>query len=199
MTYQAGDTSAQDIESLRLYTVSELRRIEDALAQYIRTEVALRAFSFAAYGGLVISQQRPFPDLGAGWEPITAYDASLIEPPKGIFVDQANGTLAVENPGVYLLTATVIFDHNETQQGRLTNLRLFDPFNAETGASFRVPTGRNTVATQISLAAPINFDENAVGNVFRLELGGGDTYTTVEMNSVLFGLSGVGEYRGSID
>lgn len=165
----------------------------------IEVNEALNAFAFAAYGAMNIATPQAFPSLGGAWQPIDNYDANVIAVPRTITTDLAAGTISFSIEGVYFVSFTLIFEHNSSNSGRLTNLRFFNVTDGvQVGTDFTVGTGRNAESTSITVASPIEIDPTNVGDAVRIEIGNGDTYTSMQLDSVLYGVIGAGEFRGTL-
>ena len=162
---------------------------------------AIAVFSFAAYGGLSYSgAPLSIGNFGAGWDdiadPIT--NTLTIANPRGVTPNLLNGTLTVDFEGVYLLTVSGSFSHNESQSGRITNLRLFNTATQTGGHGLQIGIGRNVGATNFSVVSLVEFPASSIGQPFVLQIGGGDVITDNEMNAYSYNLTGVGEFRGEL-
>jgi hypothetical protein len=161
---------------------------------------AIDAFTYAAYGGLTVDTPVAFNDLGLAWEPIEIYDDMIPDAPRGITPDILSGSLALEEMGVYFLSVSGTFEHDASQQGRLTYIRMWNIEKANmVGDPVVVATGRNAEATTISAATFMLGYVDTLNNKIQLQIGNGDTYTNVIWNFLTYSLHSIGEFRGTLE
>lgn len=119
-----------------------------------------------------------FSDLGAGW--LTLLFTADRVTPLGIVTNYTNNTFLFEFLGVYNFTYSGSFTHNELNAGRTTNLRVWNVDDAvQIGTDATIATARNIGATDFSFSLIFEVTDQIVDKEIRLEIGGGDTYTTV--------------------
>lgn len=90
-----------------------------------------------------------------------------------------------EIPGLYAITFNLAFEHNSSNSGRTTNIRLWNNTTSESAGVYPVGTGRNSEITNASIAflANITVQDVINRNNFRFQIGGGDSYSQVAANS----------------
>ncbi len=171
----------------------------DELTSYLTKDVAVQTFAFAGYGGMAMSAQTAFADLGATWDVVDVFDIVTPAIPRGITLNILESTFSFDNPGVYVFALSGAFEHDSSATGRTTNLRIYDvTTGAATGNGLIVPTGRNAEATTITATLFVEVLEANVGDAFRIEIGNGDTYITVSFNALDLSLWNIGEWRGAL-
>lgn len=159
---------------------------------YIQDAVDL--FVFAAYIRKAAPQNQPSSDLGLAWGDITS---PIIQPPdpRGI-QDESFGKLSFLYPGVYFVSIAGSFEHNEFNQGRKTYIRAYDyTNNIPTTGEFIIPTGRNQEATTINLSFLTEVTDVQVGEIAGFQIGNGDTYTSVVINSFSISIFNTGVWQ----
>ena len=160
---------------------------------------ALEVLAYAAYGGLYRSDVAPQGPLaiGAGWTTVE-FDASTVATPRGMTVDVANNTFAITLAGVYSLNFSIGLEHDESQQGREFNWRVWDTVDADQLFVRTIGTGRNQAVTTYAKHIQFELAEADVGHPLRIDVGGGSDYVIVEWQDAEISVSGVGEYRGTL-
>ncbi len=157
---------------------------------------AIQVFAFAAYGGMRMDAPTAFPDLGAAWQTLNVFDAANPSTPRGVSVNPATGEFAYEHEGLYVISLTGAFEHNSDNNGRITQLRIFDVTGgAALGSALDIPTGRNSEATSVASTFFIEIPAGNVNDVLRFEIGNGNAYTAVVFNALSFATWNVGEWR----
>ena len=152
-------------------------------------------FSAAAYGGIRQSTPVALPDIGAGWTTLTA-DSLSIATPRGVTQNLANNSLSFGYEGVWKVGVSFSISHDEAQGSRSTRIRVYNLTQATGGAETVIGVGRNTDATTFSAEILFEVSGPQVGNEFVVQLGGGETLSSVTENSFGFSLTMVGEFRG---
>lgn len=170
----------------------------DPHTQYVERQEAVDTFVLAAYGGVqaVLPIDGGPTSIGAAWTPLT-FDM-VVQPaiPKYFTVDAANGTLQAHFNGMYAVAITVAFEHNSSNSGRTTNIRVYNVTQGIGGAGVVVGTGRNAEAT--SFSGTILYQVVNDNDVFRIEIGNGDSYTAIDWNAVAFQMWSVGPFTGTL-
>ncbi len=160
-------------------------------------EVSANLSVFPAYGGLKIDSNTPFSDLGVTWQVLDIFDEITPLSPLLITPSLVNNSLAVQHQGMYIINISGVFEHNSSNQGRLTYIRLWDITDAEQiGNAFTLSTGRNAEATPIAVNGFVEIPSAKENNEFRLEIGNGDAYSSVIFNVLNYQLHSIGEWRG---
>lgn len=168
---------------------SNLSARVDALETFI-----LENFIYAAYGGIHMPAPTAGPDLGLAYVPLddmteqTVPNRNVSVAPPGLFTTNLKG--------VWSLQVTVAFEHNSSNQGRITNLRFWNVTDGvAVGLDEIIGIGRNQEATTWSAALMFETDADLATKQIRLELGGGDAITGVVYTTQSISLFNVGEYR----
>ena len=162
-------------------------------------DITLQFMSFAAYSGLRVDTPVTFPDLGAAWQPINIFNEITPTTPRFITANLTNHSFSVDNEGVYVLTITGTFEHNSLNQGRVTYLRSWDlTSGVQVGNDLPLPTGRNAEATPIAVSTFFEVTAAVEDHEIRLEIGAGDTYTSVIFNVLNYQIHSIGEWREAI-
>ena len=124
----------------------------------------------------------PGADLGAGWDTADiTFDAAIS---KYFAYDSVANTFRYLLPGIYQIILTGTFEHDSSNQGRLTNVRFYNVTDAVALPAEVIATGRNVEATSFTVAALFTVDSSSWNKDFRIEFGGGDTYSLVEFNTL---------------
>ena len=181
-------------------TVAEHEGKSDPHPDYTLEQEALSAFAFAAYGGMAYDGDGfAFPDIGAGWQDLNMYNTLSVATPRHVVVDLVNDTLSVDSEGVYQLSVAMSFNHNSSNGGRITRVRLYDD-NAgiPLGGGFQIGTGRSAESTSVGVSILFEVTAAMVDHKLAIQIGGGDVYSAVEFTSADFSMHSIGEYRGQL-
>lgn len=166
----------------------------DPHEQYLLESVAVQVFAFAAYGAMHNAAPVLIGDLDIGWDTVP-YDTLSVATPRGVVFSLANNTFQIVNDGVYFIGVSGAIAHNELNAGRVTFMRLFNVTTATPDpVTYRMATGRNSDGTPIAWFALTEVTEAEKGNEYRLEIGGGDSYSGVDITTA-FSVYNVGEWR----
>lgn len=119
-------------------------------------------------------------DIGAGWVDVP-FDAIETPGVGGVEFDLAQNAFRVTDPGDYQINLYANLSHNETNNSRETNVRLWDLTGGVEIGSVPIPIARNQPgsAINVNLLKPIA----VAGDWIRWEIGGGDALTSVFWNS----------------
>ncbi len=118
-------------------------------------------------------------DLGAGYNHLTLFDSELL-PAKNVTIDLVNDQFSFDKAGLWELSWQLFFNHNSSNSGRRTNLRLWDVTdNSQIAGDVPLGIGRNVEDSDTSSSFRFQLDASDVGHPIRLELGGGDVVTSV--------------------
>lgn len=189
-------TMAGPVTFTALTSIGSHQEATDPHPQYLLKTDALAVFAFAAYGGMIVDTDAAFSNLGGSYQVIDVFDEVYPATPRGVTVSLPASTLAFENDGVYAFAITGTFEHNSSNQGRTTNIRVWNVTDgAQLGAPWVIGTGRNAEATPIAFVGLTEIVESNKNKEFRLEIGGGDTYSSVSFNALVFQVWNVGEWR----
>ena len=134
-------------------------------------------------------------NLGASFLPLDLMDQVAVQP--RLMDVRAPGEFSVDYPGVYNLQTEVGFEHDSSNGGRFTQLRLF---NVTDGVPIPVTTsigvGRNVEVTQWTGNLLFEADASAAQKYFRWEIGGGDTVSSIEWLTQSLSVNQLSEWRG---
>jgi hypothetical protein len=172
----------------------------DPHPQYTQETHALAAFALAAYAGMSYTGPDFGPlALGAAWDDLDFLNTLSVATPRGITPDLVSSTMAVDLAGVYFLSITFSMDHNNSQTGRRTMLRLFDETDGlAVGEGIQIGTGRNAESTNGSVGTLFDISPSGVGHAIGIQIGNGSLYTDVYYTAFSYTLHSVGEYRGEL-
>ena len=134
-----------------------------------------------------------FSSIGAGYTPIDNYDSEIA--PRGVTTDLVAGTIAFNIYGVFQITVGLNLSHNESNQGRTTNIRFWNVTDGVSGGIVEVGIARNQPATNFTTVYQVDVTSNEIGKAFRLEIGGGSSITSLD-GTIDFDTSMVSEWRG---
>ncbi len=163
-------------------------RLED-LTAFVRDHV-----SVAIYGAMNTAGTSGTYNLGAGWTKYTDFNNKNVTD-KGTTFDTTNDSFQINANGIYKLYFGFTFNHNESNQGRTFDVRLFNNADSNTIGQVTVGVGRNTPTTNYSYSfmfdvADANEDDDII-----VELGNGSTITgTFDQFEV--GVYSIGELQG---
>jgi len=141
-----------------------------------------------AYGSLSITTEVADSDYGAGWEPLDFFMAQGVVPLNMSM--NLNGIFVFNDSGAYKFSVAGLFFHNNAGQERDINLRIFNITQGVVVTQSIVDTPSGSRSTVVNVM--VLLDVAIVGDQLRLEIGGGDTYTQVEWQSLFFNVFNVG-------
>ena len=153
-------------------------------------------FVVAAYISKSSGNNIAFPDLDATWQDMD-FITTVGVTPRGI-VDQPNGQFSFSYPGVFSMSISGSMEHDSSNNGRTFSVRLINFADSTPGNGIVVGTGRNQDATTIVASGMFeitaaNLDEN-----YGFQIGGGDTYTAVNFQTISYFLMSVGLWEGAL-
>lgn len=159
------------------------------IADY-KTVDHMQSYQVSAYAGM-----RNFNvgsvSLGAGWASLEGYSEDSV-PKRLIDTDLVAGTLTFPYDGIYEIAMALNLDHNETNQGRKTSVRLFNVTDdVAPGDPLPISIGRNQPGLNFYGAFKVQITEDMVNKAIRLEMGGGDSISvssgTVDYSAKMIG------------
>lgn len=112
--------------------------------------------------------------LGAAWTPIQNY-TRVNFPGKGIVHHLVDGTIKFIYPGIYRVGIFISMEHDESQQGRQTFVRILNVDNATTESFAPIGIARNQPSTTFAAYPMFEITGTEINKSYRLELGNGDT------------------------
>ena len=166
--------------------------------QYATEVAALNTFALAGYGGILSNGTVAMPDLDSGWVLFDAWNAASMASPRYVTQDFANNGLRFERIGVFSMNIKLSIAHNSSNGGRILYLRFN---NGTTGTpatnTFAFGVGRNVEATNLIIpGALFDIPSNVVGDLVQLEIGGGDSFSSVDSIGASFEAFSVSEAKG---
>lgn len=143
--------------------------------------------------GMRLSSPVAAGDLGAAWVPLNQFDENL-HPDRGpIETDIATGRFKFTETGWWDIQLQVDFSHNELNSGRQTNVRLWNVTDGnQWGNTYPIGTGRDQGVTTINATIRTEETTNVIGDDFEFEIGGGDDYTTININAMMATFTQIG-------
>lgn len=177
------------------FLVNDQQRQDDDLANWKNT--AVNAFGYAAYGGIRNSTPASGSTIGGAWQTLNLFDTEIITVPRGITQDLANNGLIFEQKGVYVLSVALDFEHNSSNQGRTTHIRIWNATDGVAASGeYVLGVGRNAEASGVSLPILVEVDATGVNDLYQVQIGNGDTISSVVWVVQNMSAWSVGEYRG---
>jgi hypothetical protein len=165
----------------------------------VNTAEAISTFAVAAYGGMELAAPLvPLWDLDGTWQTLDFFNEQVIAAPRGITVSLANNSMTFAYPGVYVLSLTGSFEHdNAPSTGRTTGLRTWNFTDGVPGqGTLAIGVGRGSEVTALSVTSLTEITEGEVGKEIQLQMGGGDTIDVVQFLAASWSIWSVGEWRG---
>jgi len=106
-------------------------------------------------------------------------------------------TFTIDNTGIYILSLSGSFAHNSSNGGRTTAIRLFNiTTGSPVGSELNIGIGRNDTVIPATLMFELPLANE--DDVFRVDIGGGDSVTSVSFTSLTLSLWNVGEWRKTL-
>lgn len=178
----------------------ELLRVSGAINDNVRAleglaDFSLSSFSVGCYGSVRMSAPQTGPNIGGGWQPLDRMDQVAVT--SRLCETTPPGTFSVDYPGVYNLQTEVGFEHNSSNGGRFTILRLFNvTAGAATSLQTSIGIGRNVEVTQWTGNLLFEADAYVASQTLRWEIGGGDSLTSINWLTQSLSVTQVSEWRG---
>ena len=145
-----------------------------------------------AYGSVRINAEVLLPDYLAGqWYPLDFYTVQGAVPHNLSL--NLDGTFIFELEGAYSLTLSGLFIHAKSNNDRDIGIRLFNVTQGAPGTGvFGIDTIAQSRGTNLSITTLFDISQTVVGDVFIVEMGGGDEYTSVAWESLIFTITSAG-------
>lgn len=119
-------------------------------------------------------------DITAAFQPLN-FDV-ITQPAYGMTLSPASNVFTSQWPGWWEVRLSINLSFTETQASRFTEIRLWDvTIAAQIGTAVRVPIGRNQDGFLINSVFRFLVTPATAGNVFRLDIGGGDVLSGVTL------------------
>ncbi len=145
------------------------------------TDWQLKLPSSGRGGATIDAPKLTLGPIGSGWQAIDEFDTVDL-PVLGLSINAATGEFSFSFPGIWQITISLIFSHNESNQGRTTNIRLWNVTKSSVLGSLPWFIGRNQPGSNIIIPFPVLVAEAAIGNSIRFEIGGGSSITPVSVD-----------------
>ncbi len=161
------------------------------LVDFVRDHV-----SVAIYGAMSTSVTSGIYALGAGWTQYTDFDTVNVTP-KGTTFNTTTDSFQINANGIYIFYFGFSFDHDESNQGRTFDLRLFNNTDSvAVGQPITIGVGRNTPATNFSFSTMFETTEAIEDDDLIVQLGNGSSITGT-FDDFEVGVYSVGELQGT--
>lgn len=183
-------TGNSDLERYLFDQFQALANELDVLVQF-----TLKLFVAIGYGGILGGANTAGGDLGAGFTIINGFLADMVTDPVDVTQDFPNNHLHIERRGVWQFNIHVTWGHNEVNNSRETNLRIWNNTAGSEVVRFVIGTGRNVGFSSITISTLIDIAEATIDNELELQLGGGDAYTGTVWETLLFSANHVSEIQ----
>ncbi|MDB4312061.1 hypothetical protein N9937_01395 [bacterium] len=166
--------------------------------QYATEAASLATFALAGYGGIIQNAPVAIPDISGSWELFDGWDAASLTTPRYITQDFASNGIRFDRTGVFSISIKISIAHDSGNAGRVVYLRFYDGTVGAPGAStFVFGVGRNVEYTNLTIpGALFEVPSNMVGNLIQLQIGGGDTFSSVQSVGASFEAFSVSEAQG---
>lgn len=148
--------------------------------------------AFAAYLSKSSTLNEATSDLGAGWVDLD-FVTTVNGTPKRIS-SESGGKWSFSYPGVYVVSIFGSLEHNNSATARMTYVRIRNDTAGTSAIDVPVATHKNADGTDIAFSTIIEIDEADVGDDFILQVGGGDTYTSVTFYTVGYSIHNAGAW-----
>lgn len=130
--------------------------------------------------------------LDTGWDTYP-WTSGAVANPVNVVQDAINNRFQINREGQWLLTLVVNISFVSSNSGRETNMRFYDETQGASTEIFPLYAGRDETGTIGTMNLLFDMGSGNVGHWFRIELGGGDTFTGVEGNAAELALVRVGD------
>lgn len=126
------------------------------------------------------------PDLGLTFDVIDAFD-TIGPGPVGMTLNTTTGEFSYTQKGIWNLSLSASLEFLPVSNaGRVTSIRIWSVTDSAEIYRQTYGVGRNQEVLTIAQVFNSVIDDSNVNDVFRWEIGGGDTFTTVEWESLFF-------------
>jgi len=177
-----------------LTTDPDLRAHLDRMFAEVRESLSvISALTMAGYAGLGLITPVDIPDITNSWYTVDVFDKEIFINPVRI-AQRLPSALVFNKTGVYSVTIGLSIHHNEQNDGRTMNVRLWSPAVGEGTQLVPVATGGNSEATSFSFTTYFQVQPNHVGVDFEIQLQRdlGLDYLNVSIVSAVFLSNSIG-------
>jgi len=150
----------------------------------------------AGYGGVFQDTPVGIPDLGAGFEVLPA-DVGTITTSRAVTQDFANNGVRFNIEGIWNVGIVFSLLHDESNSGRSIVVQLYNDTQAGSAFSVVLPIARNQPGTYFSLSFLAEILPAAIGDLFQVRIGGGDTVTGVIVQIFAINVNHASEWKAA--
>ena len=97
----------------------------------------------------------------------------------GVITEPAAGTMQLTHPGLWQFGLLMSFGHDEQNASRQTRVRLWNVTDGTGGTGITIPVSRNQPSSFVAFTVLTQVAAADLNDVFRWEIGGGDTLSSV--------------------
>ena len=131
-------------------------------------------------GGMRIVTPIAKPDLGAGWIASAPYEEFIPGGVEGVTLDLATGRFSFLFDGLWMLLFSLALDHDSTNHGRFTNIRIFNVTDGtQVGLAEKISIGRDVGSSVVNVTLLVPVAGGVNGKLLEVEIGGGDNVNDV--------------------
>ncbi len=172
--------------------------MDDVLSKYPTKHQLISWATLAAYAGVTYNgAPLGWSDITGTFQSIDITNALMLPNHRGVVQDVDSGALSPNLEGVYYITVGGSLGHNSSNSGRTTSVRLYDLVSAQAvGDPYQIGIGRNVEVTTLNIGFPVEVVGVGTSANLVVQIGGGDTLTTVEWLAYSYSMHSIGEYRG---
>jgi len=91
--------------------------------------------------------------------------------PKGITQDFANGSIAFTSDNIWIVNIVLSLSHNEKNNGRTVELRLYNTVTTLSSNPIRIAIGRNTPGTTYAGSLMVEITSAQLNDPFVFQIG----------------------------
>lgn len=169
--------------------------VGDPHPQYTLAASAQAVFIGAGYGGVLLNTPTGIADLGAGFIGVP-YDSTSIASPVLITQDTANNGIIFLTEGVWSVNVLIALSHDEQNSTREFNIRLRNVTTATTDFIIPIGIGRDIGVTNWSATLLVEVTAAQEGDLYTIEIGGGDAVASVTVKASSFTATHSSEFQG---
>ncbi len=148
---------------------------------------------FAGYGGILLTTPTPRSNIGAAFETLLA-DTPMLSSPRDVVQDVGNNGLQFTATGIWRLNVSFGIEHNESNQGRTFNVRMYNVADDAVLASAIIGVGRNTAATSWASSLLVEIPVSGLNDLIQIQIGdASSTFSSVIENSFAYSVNRVNE------
>lgn len=169
--------------------------VGDPHTQYTLKTAALDAFVGAGYGGVFLNTPTGIADLGLGFVEVP-YNTGSISAPRLITQDTANNGIIFLTEGIWSINVLLTLSHDEQNSSRQFDVRLQNATVGSTAYITPIGIGRNVGVTNWSTTILAEVSAASEGDLFIIEIGGGNAVTNVTVEGASLTATHSSEFKG---